>query len=113
MKKISLLILGLVLLALPAHALPRRQHLLHGKIVGVDAAARTFTVETTTPGRFVALAWDDTTKLRDGKAPAPASALTPGRTVKLHYRADVGVNVARDITLQPATPPPSATAPTR
>jgi hypothetical protein len=109
MKRISLFLLGLLLVALPAHALPRRQHLLQGKIVGVDAAARTFTVESESSDRVLVLAWDNTTKLRDGRSPATAAALVAGRTVKLYYRADVGVNVVRDVTLLSAPQSPPAT----
>ena len=107
--KIPIFFLLALFIALPAHALPRRQHLLHGKITAVDAAARSFTVESPTSG-LVTLVWNDTTKLRDGKKPTPVSSLTPGRAVKLYYRTDLGVKVARDITL--VSPPATASRPT-
>lgn len=109
--KTRILLLTTLLFSAPAQALPRLQHLLHGKIVGVDPAARSFTIESTTSGRVIVLTWDDTTKLRDGKTPATAAALASGRPVKLYYRADVGVNIARDVALQPATPPETRAAP--
>lgn len=80
--------------------------MLEGKIIAVDSVSHTFTVESATSG-LVTVTWNDTTKLRDGKLPATATALAPGRTVSLYYRAEVGVKNAREITLQPSSPPAS------
>lgn len=101
--KFHTLLVTALLLALPAHAMPRLQHLLRGKIVSVDPAGRSFTVESPTWG-LVTGAWNDTTKIADGKTAATPATLTAGRIVRLYYRTEVGVKLAREVRLDPSAP---------
>lgn len=76
-KTCLIILIGLLFVA-PANALPPRQHLLRGEITAVDRVAGTFTVQARERGEPILLAWNETTRIREGSLSKPPADLARG-----------------------------------
>ena len=104
-KRVLFVLLGSILLANFAMALPPRQHLARGTIAAIgpdeivlaptSAAKDAPTVFAIKQGR---------TRLRENGRKVPLEALKIGSLVRVYYRKEMGVWTATEVTWSPASP---------
>ena len=81
-------------------AIPPRQHLVSGVIVGVDRAAHTLTVAAAKEAKPLVFIWNDFTDFRHRGRAVCEGTLERGQPITLRYRRESGRLVPREVKLR-------------
>ena len=109
MKRTLLFLVGSLLLAQVASALPPRQHLAQGTISAIDNAEIVLALTNVghdTPAAFTIKA--GRTRFRENGRKASLENLKVGQFVRLYYRIEMGTWVATEVSWKAAPPPQTA-----
>ena len=105
MKRASLFLVGWLLLASVASALPPMQHLARGTVaaIGPDAIVLTAASDAAkdVPTTFVVKA--GRTRLRQDGRKATFESLRVGQPVRIYYRKEIGVWIATEVSWKSAS----------